>query len=124
MGANLTTGEIVQKMNEVVDKVLNNLKSWDGDLESGIRIVEEDEIYFEELKTLDLLLIDESITYDEEYLQKMNEVLYEHEKLILGLKLEQDKLVVLMEQLNKKDHVINSYISVKKNSIFIDKDIK
>lgn len=124
MGANLTTVEIVQKMNEVVDKVLSNLKSWDSTLESGIKIVEVNEMNFDELKTLNLLLKDPAITYDEDYLQKLNEVLYEHQKLIVGLKVEQERLVLLMEQLNKKDHVINSYISVKKDPVFIDKDIR
>ena len=124
MGANLTMVEIMKKMNEVVDKVLSNLKSWDSTLESGIKIVEANEMNFDELKTLNLLLKDPAITYDEDYLQKLNEVLYEHQKLILGLKVEQERLVVLMEQLNKKEHVINSYISVKKDPVFIDKDIR
>lgn len=124
MGTNLATGEIIQKMNEIVDKVLNNLKSWDSTLESGIKIVQDNEIYFDELKTLDLLLKDQSITYDEEYLQKMNQIVSEHKKLIIGLKIEQDQLIILMQQLNKKDSVINSYISVKKDPVFIDKDIK
>lgn len=124
MGTNLTTEEIIQKMSEVVDKVLNNLKSWDSGLESGINIVEDNEIHFDELKTLNLLLKEGSITYGEEYLKKINQALYEHKKLISGLKIEQKRLVVSMQQLNKRDSVMNSYISVKKNPVFIDKDIK
>lgn len=124
MGANLTNEEIVVKMEEIVDKVLNNLKSWDGNLESAIKIVEDNEIYFDELKTFKLLLKDELITYDERYLQKMNEVLCEHKKLTTRLKVEQDRLVLSMQQLNKKDDIIKSYISVKKAPVFIDKDIK
>ena len=124
MGSNLDNKELVLKMKDIVDKVLNNLKSWDGILESGILIVEENETYFDEFKTLSLLLNDRSITYDTEVLKKMDEVIYEHKKLTVALKIEQDQLVVLMQQLNKKDDVINSYISVKKDSVFIDKDIK
>ena len=124
MVTNLNTKEIMQEMEKTVDKVLNNLKSWDGSLESGIKIVEYNEIHFDELKTFDLLLEGESITYDEEYLDKISEVLYEHKKLKLGLKIEQDRLVLLMQQLNKKEDVIKSYISIKKEPIFIDKDIK
>lgn len=124
MGTNLTNEEIVQKMDGSMNKVLNNLKSWDGTVESGIKIVENNEIYFDEFKTLNLLLKDQTITYDEEYLEKVNAVLYEHKKLTSGLKIEQDRLVVSMQQLSKKDSVINSYISVKNDPIFIDKDIK
>lgn len=124
MGTSLATAELIQKMDISMNEVLNNLKSWDGTLEFGVKIVEFNEMHFDELKALNLLIKHDSITYDEEHLQKINEVLYEHKKLTIGLKIEQERLVSLMEQLNKKDAVINSYISVKKDPIFIDKDIR
>ena len=124
MGANIDNKEVIMKMDNIVDKVLNNFKSWDGILESGIKIIEDNEVYLNEFKTLDLHIKDKNISYDEKYLSKMNEIIYEHKKLTGALKIEQNQLIVLMQQLNKKDDVINSYISVKKDSVFIDKDIK
>lgn len=124
MGTNLATKEVLQKMEDILDKVLKNLESWDGSLESGTKIVEDNEVYLDEFKTFNLLLKDKSITYSENYLQMMNDILKEQKKLTMGLKIEQEQLVVLMHQLSKKDDVINSYISVKKDPIFIDKDIK
>ena len=123
MGTGLIAEDLIQRMDECMNKVLNNLKSWDGTLEFGIKILEYNEIHFDELKTLNLHLKDKSFTYNEEYLQKINEIMNEHKSITIGLKIEQERLVLLMEQLSKRDDVIKSYISVKKDPIFIDKDI-
>lgn len=123
MGTNLTTKELTQVMDKIVDKVLDNLKSWDGTIESGISIIEANEIDLDELRTISLQLTDPSITYEEKYLKKFNEILLEHNKLTSSLKMEQDQLRVLMQQINKKDQIINNYISINKQPMFIDKDI-
>lgn len=124
MGTSLNNVELINMMDISMNKILNNLKSWDGTLEFGLKIVELNEMYFDELKALNLLIKDDSITYDEKHLKMINEVLHEHKKLTIGLKIEQERLVLLMEQLNKKDDVINSYIAAKRDPIFIDKDIR
>ena len=124
MGANLTKDEILRERELIVEVVLNNLKTWDGIAESGIRIIEENEKHLDKFKTLDLLLKDIPIQYDEKYSEKMDEIIKSHKSLMDALILEQNQLVDLMQQVGKRDKVLHNYISIKKEPIFIDKDIK
>lgn len=125
MGAGINVQDILNAKNEVLDKILNNLKSWDGEVLSGINLIESNQEHLDELKDLNekLSIAGITSTYNEEYEYKLNLIMDEQRKLTQSLKVKQDDLKDNIQQLNKRDKVINNYIKNKKEPIFINKEL-
>lgn len=125
MGAGINVQDILNAKNEVLDKILNNLKSWDGEVLSGINLIESNQEHLDELKDLNekLSIAGITSTYNEEYEYKLNLIMDEQRKLTQSLKVKQDDLKDNIQQLNKRDKVIDNYIKNKKEPIFINKEL-
>ena len=125
MGTDLNIEDLLKFRNAILDDVLNNMRAWDSNIESGISLIESNQVSLDNLKTLnpELYKFDAVSIHDDEYNHKLSLITKELEKLTNALRCEQLNLVEGKQQLNKKNQVINSYISVKKESVFIDKDV-
>ena len=125
MGTDLNVQELLKAKNQVLDNILSNLKNWDGEIITGIDLIESNQEYLDELRDLNEKLnkSEATSTYDEEYEYKLNLIIEEQRKLTQSLKEKQDGLKDNMEQIKKKDKVINSYMSTDKEPIFINKEL-
>lgn len=126
MGTNIGQDRLIKARNEIMDHILNNMKSWDGHLQSGIELVESNRIGIEKIKKINDQLDSMNITniHDEQYRQSLNALYEEQKKLFKVLEGKQRELMLEKEQVNKRDKVVKSYISKKTESVFIDKDVE
>lgn len=125
MGTDLNVQELFKAKNQVLDNILSNLKNWDGEIITGIDLIESNQEYLDELRDLNEKLNESEATstYDEEYEYKLSLIIEEQRKLTQSLKEKQDGLKDNMEQIKKKDKVINSYMNTEKEPIFINKEL-
>lgn len=120
--------DIVALLNQrdiVLDIVIDNFNTWDKSIESSIEILESNEKNLEKIKDINdsLTRLSTSDIFDEVYRGKIEVILTRQEGLIDFLMEEKGKVSNSIRQLNKKDQVVNNYISQNKESIFIDKDL-
>ena len=123
MGTDIDVQKIFSDKNQILDKILDNLRLWDGKVATGIDLIETNQAFFNEIEVLNEKLASENLTsiYDEKYEYKLNLIINGQKKLIETLKDRQEDLKDSMEQLKKKDKVVNSYIKTDKEPIFINK---
>ena len=124
MGANINFEELLEQRTIRVENILNNLKTWDGELDSGLEIIKINQEEIDKIDTLNLQLSRFPDAQNEEYIEKIKEIIDEQKKFQILIKEKQNSLLETMQQLNKKDKVIKNYISKKKYPLFIDKDVK
>jgi hypothetical protein len=125
MGTDIDIQKIFRAKNQILDKILDNLKLWDGEVATGINLIESNQAFFDEIEALNVKLASENLTsiYDEKYEYKLNLIIKMQKKFIETLKDRQEDLKDSMEQLKKKDKVVNSYIKTDKEPIFINKKL-
>lgn len=125
MGADINPRILFMERNDILDAILNDLKNWDGTSESGIEIVEMNEANLNKLKTINLKLskFASMNIYDQEYESKINLIVEEQKRFTEALRSKQNELFHNLQQLGKKQDVVDNYISNKQESIFIDKDL-
>lgn len=125
MGTDIDIQKIFRAKNQILDKILDNLRLWDGEVATGIDLIESNQAFFDEIEALNVKLASENLTsiYDEKYEYKLNLIINGQKKLIETLKDRQEDLKDSMEQLKKKDKVVNSYIKTDKEPIFINKKL-
>jgi hypothetical protein len=126
MGTDLEIQQLIDTRNEILDEIISNLKSWDNEIESGIELIESNQISLSNLTDVNqrlFKLINDGIC-DEEYNSKLNLLMSELKRLTEGLKGKKKELIKAKEQLGKRDQVIQNYISLKRESVFIDKDVE
>ena len=125
MGTDIDVQKIFRAKNQILDKILDNLRLWDGEVATGINLIESNQAFFDEIEALNVKLASENLTsiYDEKYEYKLNLIINGQKKLIETLKDRQEDLKDSMEQLKKKDKVVNSYIKTDKEPIFINKKL-
>lgn len=124
MGSDINPRILIMERNRLLDKILNNLRNWDGTIESGLAIVENNEENINEIKAINLKLNDfPSMEMDEEYEYKISLIIEEQKKFTAALKSKQQDLLYNFKQLGKRKDVAKNYISNKTGPIFIDKDL-
>lgn len=116
---------LLNQRDTVLDIVIDNFNTWDRSIESSIEILESNEKNLEKIKDINdsLTRLSTSDIFDEVYRGKIEVILTRQEGLIDCLMEEKGKVSNSIRQLNKKDQVVNNYISQNKESIFIDKDL-
>ena len=124
MDPNLNYEELLEQRNKSLDNILNNLKSWDGELDTGLETLKTNQEEIDKIDILNLQLSRFPDAQKEEYIEKIKEIIEEQKKLQASIKDQQKSLIESMQQLNKKDKVIKNYISTSKKPLFIDKDVK
>lgn len=125
MGPVISLKDKIKERNNILDRILDNLRKWDRTIESGVDIIEANEANFNKVRDINLELkkfasLDQG---KKEYKRKLKLVLEEQKKFIKSLELERNKLFHNMKQLDKRKDVEKSYIANKRDPVFIDKDL-
>ena len=123
MGADLE--KLILHRNEIIEKLITNIQSWDGEIETGIELIEANKIEFDQVIKITKALQKEQGSYveDEGYRTNINTLATEQKRIMESLQKKKADLLGAMKQVKKGSNVVNNYISLSKKSIFIDKDI-
>lgn len=123
MGADLE--KLTLHRNELLKKLITKIQSWDGEIKTGIELIESNKIQFDQVIKVTKALQKEQNSYveDQEYHTNINTLAIEQRKLMESLQKKKANLLGAMKQVKKGNNVVNSYISLNKKAIFIDKDI-
>ncbi|WP_303862097.1 hypothetical protein [Alkalibaculum bacchi] len=123
MGTDLEN--LLNRRNEILKKVIANIQSWDGEIETGIGLIEENKIEFDQVIKITEAVKEEQGSYveDEVYRTNINILATAQRELMESLQKKKANLVEAIKQVKKRNNVVDSYISVSKRAIFIDKDI-
>lgn len=106
-------------IDQILDEMLDEFKKYDGSVESGVEIIESNQIRIDKLKDIfEKKDIDLST-----YQSKMEMVLKKQSKLFQSLEIEKEELLKMLQQIGKKNKVVSSYMSKNKKPIFVDKDM-
>lgn len=124
MVTNINYEELLEERSNIVDNILRRFGSWDGNLETGLEIIQVNQEDMDKLDTLSLQLSRLPSSQNEDYIEKLKSIIIEQKRLVQMMKDEKENLLQNMQQLNKKDQVIKSYIAASRKPIFIDKDVK
>lgn len=105
---------------DLMDIIVSGMKDWDGSAESAMDILNVNQPYFEELQSME----NASKKADQENERKTwQSLIDQHVQMREAIQMEHKKLVNQMQQLNKKDKVVEHYMTDKRPSIFVDKDM-
>jgi len=103
---------------ELLNKIIENINNWDGDLESAIELISLNNNILEQLKSMSSENNENSI-----YEAKLKEAIKLLDDFLLKLKDERTLLLDKNKQLGQKDKILKNYFAQIEESIFIDKDI-
>ncbi|MBM6614705.1 hypothetical protein JTF06_07355 [Desemzia sp. RIT804] len=111
-----------KKRSEILEQLLQNLKTWDRTSEAASGIIKKNEFLLTELKTENLMLkqVGSELYSKEE--QKQIAAIIEGQQILLTI-IKQDRTAILekMKQVNQKNKVVDNYYSSFQQSIFVDK---
>ena len=107
-------------IDQILDDILREFDKYNGNTDTGIEIVESNQCRIDKLKEL---FTDEDILFTDEHMDKMESVMGKQKNLMEILGAEKENLLNKINQINKKNKVVNSYMTRNKNPIFIDKDM-
>lgn len=126
MGSDLRVETLYKSRNEIIDKLLNDLKSWDNTLEAGIGLIKSNQISLDRIQEInkELYNLADNVNNEDNYLGKLNLLMTEIESLTDKLKNRRVTLIDGKNQLNKKSKVVDSYISNHNDPVFINKDVE
>lgn len=125
MGTNIISIKLLEEKNQILDSILEGLRTWDGEIESGIDLMDINQKKLESIKDINNKLYEEQGEFFDQkgYYKRITEIVIEIRKMTEAMEIEKQKILKEKRVLDKKDNLIGSYITTNKNSIFIDKDI-
>lgn len=113
-----------QLRSELLEKMWVLLTSWDGTAEEALTITEENQENLIQWQRIDEQLAnEESLSYTETEKKKQAEILQCQQNILNKIRSERTTVMSRMKQLNQKNKVRDNYVSVKRDSIFIDKGL-
>lgn len=123
MGSDINSQELLKIQDNILDNMINRIKSWDKSPEIAMEIIEKNEVDIDKLQSIEKSLKEKNISYGHRaYLDKVTFILEEERIILSTLSKRKDEVGDIINQLSKKDKIKNNYIKQNKNSIFIDQD--
>ena len=113
--------DFLEKRNELLEEIIEKVKKRKKDGENLVELLDNLKDDFISLEELSKLIGNEG--YTQAYGEKLEELSLEYKKIIEDIDIEKQRLKENMLQINKKDEVVDNYISKKRPPIFIDKDL-
>ena len=124
MGTNIDYDELITEREALIDEVMGNFRTWDGKMETGFKIIEDNNDIFEKIDTINLQLARYPEANKDRYMDRIKEIIGMQNDLTASMAQEREIMLEKMQELGKKNQVIKSYVSAGKGSLFIDKDVR
>lgn len=125
MGADIILNNLLEKRIKLVNQMIINLSKNISSMEQFLEIMNISDNIINEIKLINLEItkLGFSNYYDNRY-EKRLKIALEAQNLVLDkIKAEKNNMSLNLKEIAKKDEVVKSYLGVKKQSIFIDKNL-
>lgn len=118
------SSEWSQVQSDLLEKVWQLVTSWDGTTEHALEIVENNQNYLDQWQAVNNHTSHtESFSYTESEKEKQAEILQCQQNILKSIRSERMTVMSRMKQVNQKNKVRDNYISVKPDSMFVDKGL-
>ncbi|SEK21592.1 hypothetical protein SAMN04488700_1192 [Carnobacterium iners] len=119
-----TTKHWNQMRSELLEKMYQVVTSWDGTTQEALVITEKNqEILIHWQNMTKQVGNEEFLPYTEIEKEKQTEILSFQQRMIASISNERLVVMSQMKQINQKNKVRDNYVSVKRDSLFIDKGL-
>lgn len=109
---------------DVLETIKILLDSWNGSAEEAVTLIAENEQNMDQLKKIEQRLSeDEAFQYTSVEKQLLTVIIPQQQKMIATIRSEKTNLMNKMKQINQKNKVRDNYVSVQRESVFVDRGI-
>lgn len=125
MGADIILNNLLEKRIKLVDQMIINLGKNISSMEQFLEIMNISDNIINEIKLINLEItkLGFSNYYDNRYEKRLKIALQAQNLVLDKIKSEKNNMSLNLKEIAKKDEVVKSYLGVKKQSIFIDKNL-
>ena len=125
MGTDIILNNLLEKRIKLVDQMIINLGKNISSMEQILEIMDISDNIINEIKLINLEItkLGFSNYYDNRYEKRLKIALEAQSFVFDKIKAEKNNMSLNLKEIAKKDEVVKSYLGVKKQSIFIDKNL-
>lgn len=125
MGTDIILNNLLEKRIKLVDQMIINLGKNISSMEQILEIMDISDNIINEIKLINLEItkLGFSNYYDNRYEKRLKMALEAQSFVLDKIKAEKNNMSLNLKEIAKKDEVVKSYLGVKKQSIFIDKNL-
>lgn len=125
MGTDIILNNLLEKRIKLVDQMIINLGKNISSMEQILEIMDISDNIINEIKLINLEItkLGFSNYYDNRYEKRLKIALEAQSFVLDKIKAEKNNMSLNLKEIAKKDEVVKSYLGVKKQSIFIDKNL-
>jgi wyosine [tRNA(Phe)-imidazoG37] synthetase (radical SAM superfamily) len=115
--------ELVQRKSQLIKALEVQYDSWDRTTEHAVKLLDENNQFFSEIKEIDEKLDKETkLALAQKHKHTWEKLVKQHKKMIETIKTSQTEIKEQMKQRNKKSKAVDDYIP-KDQSMFVDRDV-
>lgn len=119
-----TNKEWSQLRSNLLENIWQLVTSWDGTTEHALVITEKNRDNIIHWQNMEKQVVNEELLpYTESEKEKQTEILSAQQKIFAAISSERSVVMSQMKQLNQKNKVRDNYVSVKPDSLFVDKGL-
>ncbi|MGX7393785.1 hypothetical protein [Carnobacterium mobile] len=119
-----TSSEWSQLRSDLLEEVWQLVTSWDGTTKHALEIIENNQNHLDQWQASNNHVVHrEYLPYTESEKEKQADILRYQQSILNIIRSERMTVMSRMKQVNQKNKVRDNYISVKPDSIFIDKGL-
>ena len=108
----------------VLENIMSLMNSWNGSAEEAVTIIADNQHHMDQLKVIEQKLSeDEAFQYTSTERQLLTVIIPQQQQMMAAIRAEKNELMDKMRQINKKNQVRDNYVSVKRDSVFVDRGI-
>lgn len=108
----------------VLENIMSLMNSWNGSAEEAVTIIADNQHHMDQLKVIEQKLSeDEAFQYTSTERQLLTVIIPQQQQMMAVIRTEKNELMDKMRQINKKNQVRDNYVSVKRDSVFVDRGI-
>lgn len=108
----------------VLENIMSLMNSWNGSAEEAVTIIADNQHHMDQLKVIEQKLSeDEAFQYTSTERQLLTVIIPQQQQMMAVIRTEKNELMDKMRQINKKNQIRDNYVSVKRDSVFVDRGI-
>lgn len=114
---------LVRKKESLMRRLSECLANWEDHGNDAFEVLEENNRIIQSMQEIDQQLTTEQLNeYNEIHAETWQAIITIQRKLVESVLTQKEKVQEQLVQIGQKDKIISNYISLQKNSVFVEKD--